>query len=177
MEEVSPKCILCIDPGLNNIGIVVFDEYRKIVYFDTIKQNAKLSREKRFAVIYESVEKVICNNSIEFIITEWMPANKFDQSMIQVGALVSALAGKYDIPARYISPLSWKKSAFGSSKVDKEETKRLVGEIHKEMLGRSEHENDAAGMFLAWLNNPSIGIKENKKKKQNVGRKKKDGEI
>ena len=88
--------ILSIDPGLNHIGITIFDESGELIWYKTVNQNAKQTREKRFHNIYKLFDELLETTNgwkIDLIVSEFMFGSKFDSSTIQVLALISAIAG------------------------------------------------------------------------------------
>jgi len=170
--------VLAIDPGLVCWAYSLFNDDGKLIDWSTVKM-PKASPEFRWWMIFDVLENMIgdiVKKEELVIVTEYQFGNKFSNAMPQTLAVIGAAFGKHaesgKVSIRYISPKSWKLTAMNNSNASKDEVKTFVGNIYPELLKETEHVNDAACMFLAWKENNSIGIKEKKKKKQNVTAKK-----
>ena len=124
--------ILGIDPGLATIGWGVIDTNgfkHKSVGYGHIQTPAKFPVEKRLAIIYEDVNKIIQKYSPECIAVEELFFNTNITTGIRVAearGVIILCAELNKIPIFEYTPLQVKQSVVGYGRADKKQVISLV---------------------------------------------------
>src|SRR5690349_6411484 len=123
--------IMGIDPGsrITGYGIIQKEEKISLIDFGCIKPPTHLPLQKRYLVIYESVERLIHTFSPQAIAIESQLVQKNVESVIKLGmakAMVYLLAAKYDLELFEYTPRKAKLAVAGNGSARKFQVQKMI---------------------------------------------------
>lgn len=150
--------ILSIDPGFHKTGYAVFIKTSpskfEFVTSGLITTSAHDSMSQRLRVVYQKLEEAILTHKPESIIMEQLFFFKNQKTMVgvaQAQGCVLTLAGNYNIPLVFLTPLQIKQAITGYGRSDK----KAVAQMLPLLLGKTittadDDEDDAIACGLAY---------------------------
>ncbi len=161
----NANLILGIDPGtrITGYGIINTDNSEVVaIDYGCIRPPPKLPLEKRYLIIYESLEKIIKKYSPTAIAVETQFVKKNVQSAIKLGmarGMVILAAAKNNIAIFEYAPKKAKQAVVGNGKASKVQVQKMIQTLLK--LPHPPHPEDAAdALALAICHAHTTTLKE-----------------
>lgn len=150
--------VIGIDPGLNNIGwaILTKDKKGNPIYINSgiIKTTNKQSLPARLALIFNSLDKIIEQNEVDFAAIEEVFINMNAKSSMALsfarGAILT-LIGYKNLEAKEYAPNKIKKTLSGNGKADKSQIEKMISLIIPEAKFSTKDEADAIAIAYTGL--------------------------
>jgi len=151
--------ILGIDPGIERLGIAIIEKNilsnpkEKIIFSECFKTPKTLPTEKRLALIYEKITKIVKDHKPDVAVVEKIFFTVNQKTAIIVaesrGTILAAI-GKENIQIMELSPTEIKESITGNGAAKKEDISRMLSKIiHIPNTNAKDDELDAIASALA----------------------------
>lgn len=161
--------ILSIDPGVEKVGYALFEKQdattKKFAYVTSglIKTDRKYEHEVRLKMIYESLKKVIEDNSPSFLIIERLFFYNNQKTVIGVGqaqGVILLLAAQYNLKVVYLTPLQIKAAITGYGNADKKAVQKMLPLLLNQEIPKCEDDqSDAIACGLAFCSMNTMLLK------------------
>jgi crossover junction endodeoxyribonuclease RuvC len=147
--------LLAIDPGYDRCGVAVFDASTKnptLHYSACITTQKSDAQEKRLAMIYTALEKILDEWNIETIALETLFFSVNKKTALKVAearGAIMLLAGIHNLTLLELSPQEVKLSVTGVGNASKEQVLKMVRLIFKDLpIKKLDDEIDAIALGL-----------------------------
>lgn len=155
--------VLGIDPGTRITGYgLLSDEQRryKVLDYGTIRTPTQASTEKRYLIIYESVEALLQRYQPQALAVETQYVHKNVQSAIKLGmarGVVIVAAAKNGVPVFEYSPTKAKKAVVGNGRASKIQVQCMMQTLlNLPSLPEPADAADALALALCHMQNQTI---------------------
>lgn len=150
--------ILGIDPGtrITGYGVISFEKPLKAIDFGCIRPPAKLPLEKRYQIIFESLEMLIEKFNPKIIAVESQFVMKNVQSALKLGSakgMVLLAAARKDIQVLEFTPRKAKLAVVGTGAASKFQVQKMIQSLLSlPTLPEPEDAADALSLAVCALN-------------------------
>jgi Holliday junction resolvasome RuvABC endonuclease subunit len=139
--------VIAVDPGLNNLGLTVFDANDKILSSQTVKMTSKEAQESRLYKVFCSVYDAASGNIVSQVVSE----KQFVEIMSVINGAIRAAAGKLGARTTLFMPSAWKKAATGKGNISEDDLRDYIISKYPEAKDFDEHMIDSVGVYLAYV--------------------------
>lgn len=158
MKDNSSLIALGIDPGYDRLGLAIVKQGHpkaEVLFSTCLITDRKKSYSERLLFIGEELEKIIKDQTLNFIGLERIFTANNRKTAIQIGevrGLILYLAEKYNLSVKEFSPGTIKSTVTGSGQADKKQISVMVPYLaNLPVKKRLDDEFDAIAIALTAL--------------------------
>jgi crossover junction endodeoxyribonuclease RuvC len=149
--------ILAVDPGLNNIGVTVYDLDTNTIVVNTELKCSKDTIQNKLVKIYTYFKNIFDNYNIQKIVYEdpvFIQRGDIGQKINFSLGLIVLFAGMYKSEIYHYSAKQIKKTVTGNGNADKELVAKnciLYFQLDETTIFTSDHASDSLAILITYL--------------------------
>lgn len=152
--------LLAIDPGYDKVGYSIFEKIVnkgtsfRYIASDLIKTSKTQSHELRLKTIYDVLNNIIGEHTIELMVVEQLFFFKNHKTVIKVAqsiGILELLAAQHGIDMERLTPLQIKQIVTGNGAADKKAVQKMIKlTLENEIPIKDDDQADAIACGLAY---------------------------